>query len=258
MNAAFEATGLDWLFTAFDVEIGRHAGALDAMRALRMAGMLVTMPHKAGCAASVDRLTQTAERFGAVNCVFWDGDDLVGDSTDGDGLIRGLRVDHEVTVEGRRVGVIGAGGAARSIIDALARHGAAEIVVVNRSEGSARSAAELAGDVGRVGVASDLSASDVVINATPIGMGTDRGEGGTEMPCDPAFLRANQVVVDIVYHPLETAWLAAARGSGALGVDGLSMLIGQACVAFERWTGCDAPAVVMRAGAERQLAETAT
>ncbi len=253
MNAAFEATGLDWVFTAFDVADGGAAGAVAAMRTLGFGGMLVTMPHKASCALAVDELTPVAQRFGAVNCISWEADRLVGDSTDGDGLIRGAASDHGIVVSGARVGVLGAGGAARSIIEAMSRHGAADVLVVNRTEAKARIAAELAGPVGRVANAEELSTCDIVINATSIGM-ADVGTELAEMPCDPALIRAGQVIIDIVYHPLETPWLRSARSTGAVGIDGLSMLIGQACVAFERWTGVDAPQAEMRAGAERQLA----
>ena len=249
LGAAFEANGLDWTYVAFEVRAGDGPAALDAMRALGIAGLSVTMPHKADVARHVDVLTPTAAALGAVNCVSWDGDRLVGDNTDGPGLIRSLGADHGVDLSGRSVGIVGAGGAARAIIAAVGAAGVARVVAVNRSRTAAVAAVALAPSVATVGEPGDLSSCDVVINATPVGMGTDPA-----LAVPRQYLRAGQVVVDIVYHPLRTPLLAAAEEAGATCIDGLGMLIGQAALAFETWTATAAPVAAMRAAAVASLA----
>lgn len=243
MNAGFAEAGLDWVFTAFRVPAGGAAGAIAAMRALDLGGLSVTMPHKAEVAEVVDRVTPAAEALRAVNCVGWEGSDLVGRSTDGDGLVLALRHEPGIDVAGLRVAVLGAGGAARSIVLALADAGAAEVLVVNRTPERAAAAVELAPQRARTADAGELHGCDLVVNATSVGM----GDG--QMPLDAALLRAGQVVVDIVYHPLTTPLLEAAAAVGARPVDGIGMLVGQAALAFSAWTGTDAPLAAMRRGA---------
>jgi shikimate dehydrogenase len=176
---------------------------------------------------------------------------LEGHSTDGAGFVASL-VAAGVEIAGRSVTVVGAGAAARSVVDALARHGAASIAVLNRTAGKALAAAELAGAIGRVGSEDDIVSSDIVVNATSLGMAT--ADMATQVvPFDPALLRAGQVVADLVYHPLETGLLEAARAVGALAVDGLAMLIHQAVLQQELWVGMRPDADVMRAAALREL-----
>ncbi|MEZ5141883.1 MAG: hypothetical protein R2726_05105 [Acidimicrobiales bacterium] len=151
-NAAFRAAGLDWVFVAFDVLEGRAPAALDAARALGLGGLSVTMPHKQAVAGAVDRLTDEARALDAANCVVPEGDTLVGHNTDGAGFLRSLAADAGIEPAGRRCAVLGAGGAARAIVAALGRAGAAEVVVVNRTATRGEHAATLAGEVGRTGV----------------------------------------------------------------------------------------------------------
>jgi shikimate dehydrogenase len=257
LNAAFAAAGLDWVYTAFEVTDGRGADAVAAMRTLGLGGLSVTMPHKAAVGAAVDDRTSVAAELGAVNCVFWRGDRLVGDNTDGAGFLDSLRVDRGVEVAGRRCVVVGAGGAGRAVARALGRAGAAEVVVVNRSPAPAARAAELAGAPGRVGTGADVAAADLVVNATPLGMGDVAGAGNAPLPVDPAALRAGQVVVDLVYHPEVTPLLAAAAAQGATAVNGLGMLVHQAAHAFARWTGDEAPVDAMVDATRRELARRA-
>ena len=247
-NAAFAAAGLDWTYVAFEVPDGSAPLAVDGMRALGIEGLSVTMPHKQAVARAVDVLTPAARALDAVNCVARLADGrLEGSNTDGEGFVRSLR-DAGTDVAGLHVAVLGAGGAARAVIAALASAGASTIVVVNRTEAAAVTAAGLAGAAGHVGRFGAVSLADVVVNATSVGMGS------ADLPCDPSLLRAEQVVVDLVYHPRRTAFLSAAASVGARGVDGLGMLVHQAAVAFERWTACDAPVAEMRAAAEAELA----
>jgi shikimate dehydrogenase len=252
-RAAFAAAGLDWSYVAFDVEPGCADQAVEAMRVLGIRGLSVTMPHKEQVAECVDRLDPAAAALRSVNTVSWDGDELVGSSTDGDGFVASL-VEAGIDVSGARVAVLGAGGAARSLVDALGRAGAADIAIVNRTPDGAQQAALLA-PVARVAGPQDVTTADLVVNATSIGMGVDPGTASTaDLPCDPALLRPEHVVADLVYHPLQTAWLLAAADVGARTVDGLGMLVHQAALQQERWTGRRPDAAAMRRAAEAELA----
>jgi shikimate dehydrogenase len=253
-QAAFDSAGVDWAYVAFDVAPGRAADALDAMRVLGIAGLSVTMPHKHDVAAAVDRLDPAAAALHSVNTVSWDGDDLVGSSTDGAGFVASL-AEVGVDVSGARVAVLGAGGAARSVIDALGRAGAASISVINRTTERAESASRLAA-VGFVGVRDDVTRADLVVNASSVGMGVDPATAtDDDLPCDPHLLGSSQVVADLVYHPLRTAWLVRAEQVGARAIDGLGMLVHQAALQQQAWLGRIPDVAVMRRAAESALAD---
>lgn len=246
-NAAFDALGLDWVSVAFEVPAGQATVALAGARALGIAGLSVTMPHKQEAAAAVDRCTETAARLGAVNCVTLHDGELVGDSTDGEGFLAALARGASFDPAGASCVVLGAGGAARAVVLALAEAGAAEVVVVNRDRARAAAAAELAGAVGRVGEPGSLGGATLVVQATPAGMG-----GGDELPAtvDPAGLHRGQVVAELVYHPPVTELARRAAAAGAVVVNGLGMLVHQAALALERWTGRPAPVEAMWKAAE--------
>ena len=247
-NAAFAATDLDWAYVAFHVEPGRVGDALTGMRALGIGGLSVTMPHKDDVAGLVDLPSADVTALGAANCVVPTTDGrLRGESTDGPGLVRSL-IDAGVDPAGARCCVLGAGGAARAVVLALARAGAAEVAVVNRTRSRGEQAAALAGSVGSA-VEAVPAAVEVLVNATSVGMGTD------ELPVDLAVLRPGLVVADLVYHPRRTALLAAAEAAGATAVDGIGMLVHQAALAFELWTGVAAPVEVMRRAALARLGD---
>lgn len=247
-NAAFAALDLDWAFAAFDVAPGQGKAAIDAMRVLGIDGLSVTMPHKADAAGAVDERVPTAERLGAVNTVVRRGTTLVGENTDGAGFVNAVRLDEGFEPAGKKCVVIGAGGAARAVVLALADAGAADVVVANRTADRAASAAALAPGVARVGVLADAASADLVVNATPVGMG-----GDASVPLDAALLHAGQLVVDLVYSPAVTPLVAAARQQGATAVNGLGMLIHQAALAFQHWTGLDPPLEAMSAAAVAHL-----
>jgi shikimate dehydrogenase len=246
-NAAFDLAGLDWRMVAFEVAPGDGGAAVAAMRTLGIGGLAVTTPHKADVAAAVDEVDHAARALRSVNTVVLrDDGSTLGASTDGAGFVDSLRADG-VDVERARVVLLGAGGAARSIVDALGRAGAVEIVIVNRNPEHANDAAALA-PMARVGTVDDIVAAEVLVNATTVGMGSD------ESLVDPAHLRADLTVADIVYHPLDTALLRAARAAGARTVDGLGMLVHQAVRQQELWTGVLPDPAVLRAAAEAELA----
>jgi shikimate dehydrogenase len=203
------------------------------------------MPHKAAVAALVDEASDDVIALGAVNCVVpvAGGVRLRGESTDGGGFLDALTATG-VDVAGQSCVVLGAGGAARAVVLALARAGASDVAVVNRTPARAEAAAALAGRVGRVVGEEAAAGAGVVVNATSVGMGADGG-----VPLDPERLGSGQTVVDLVYDPLATPLLQAARARGAVTVDGLGMLVHQAARAFTLWTGEAAPVAAMEEAA---------
>jgi shikimate dehydrogenase len=248
-NAAFAALALNWVSLGFEVAPGRIAAALEGMRALQVRGLSVTMPHKADVASLVDECSPVAARLGAVNCVINQDGVLRGDNTDGAGFLASLVRAAGFDPAGKRCAVLGAGGAARAVILALAEAGAASVIVVNRTAQRAVEAAALAGTVGRsveVGDECDALArdADLVVNATPVGM-EGAGSANAGPLIAPSLLHEGQVAVDLVYVPRPTPWLAAAAQAGATAVDGLGMLVHQAAVQVELWTGAPAPVDVM-------------
>lgn len=245
-NRAFAELGLNWVYVALEVAPGDASAAFDGARALGLAGLSITTPHKDAAWSAAQERSGSAERMRAVNCLHLVDGRFVGHNTDGDGFVDSLR-QAGVDPTGLRVGVLGAGGAARSVVEALGRAGAGELLVVNRTTDRAEQAALLGGPNARVATSVELSTCDVVVNATSIGLGSQ------ELPLDPSLLRSGQVVADLVYHPLETALLRAAAGVGCRIVDGLGMLVFQAARQFSIWTGAEAPVAVMRAAALEEL-----
>ena len=247
-NAAFAQLGLDWVYVAFHVARGEAQKAVDAMRVLGLGGMSVTMPHKEAVALAVDELDSASAALRSVNTVARTEDGrLVGHSTDGAGFIASLG-SAGVQVAGRSVCLLGAGGAARAIADALGRAGAARVAVLNRTFATAQETVRLAGPAGCLATADDVADAEIVVNATSVGMGSD------DLPCDITRLRAGQVVADIVYHPRQTALLRAAAAAGCATVDGLGMLVQQAALQQQLWHGQMPDAAVMAEAAERELA----
>ena len=186
-TAAFDALGLSdaWRSFAFEVPAGQAADALAAMRRADLSGLSVTMPHKADVAALVDPCTEQARRLNAVNCIVRRDGSLLGANTDGAGFVASLERGASFAPAGTRCVVIGAGGAARAVVLALADAGADSVAVLNRTPERGATAAALAGAAGSVvGSAEDarravVQAADLVVNATPVGMaGAGRREAG--------------------------------------------------------------------------------
>lgn len=203
-------------------------------------GCNVTAPHKIAVAKLVDRLTPAAERIGAVNCIYRDGEALIGDNTDLAGVAAALA---SANVAGRKAVVLGAGGAAAPAVDHLLDEGTAEIVLLARTPARAEPLRLRAPE--RIRVAQfdgrEVSGASVVINATPLGL-----EGGDPMPdsilAALASAAAGATVLDMIYRPERTPLLAAAEAAGHRAVGGMAMLVGQARPAFELFFGRPAPA----------------
>lgn len=245
-NAAFAAGDVDWRLVAFDVPAGAGAAAVTSMKALGLGGFSVTTPLKSEVADAVDEVDPAAAALRSVNTVVLRADgSTFGASTDGAGFVDSL-TEASVAIDRGRVVVLGAGAASRSIVDALGRAGAVEVVVVNRGAEAAERAAALS-PVARVGSVADIAAAALLINATSVGMGVD------ESPIDPDLLHDGLAVADVVYHPLATRLLREAAVAGARTVDGLGMLVHQAVRQQQLWTGVTPDPLVMRAAAEAEL-----
>jgi shikimate dehydrogenase len=242
-NAAYAARGLDWIYVPLPVRPGEVQHALEGLRALGAAGCNVTMPHKREAALACDHLEPTAAALGVVNTICVRDRRLVGDSTDGAGFVDAAR---EATIELDRchILVLGAGGAARAIVHALR-----DLATIRVWARRAAAATDIAGFAPSADpVPSDelddvAAASNVVVNATPLGM------LGEPPPFDAQVLHAGQTVIDTVYAPADTPLLEAARAHGAAAINGLGMLVHQAARSFTLLTGCEAPLETMWAAA---------
>lgn len=250
-NAAFDALGLDWRYVALEVDLESGDQIVESMRTLGIAGMNVTMPFKDVVAANADRLTTTAAALGTCNTLYWDGLEIVGHSTDGEGFINSFESQSPVDLSSTRVCVIGTGGAARSIIEALGRKRGPEIVVAGRDISKAQAAASLApkAEATMVSDHEAIAECQVIVNATSVGM--QGGPNPSGIPLPERILNQNHTVSDIVYHPQITPLLGAAKDRGAATVGGLGMLANQAALSFGLWTGVIAPIDLMIAQIER-------
>ena len=251
-NAAFAALDLaGWRSFAFEIPAGEAGRALEDARRYDVRGLSVTMPHKADVASLMDATSDVASRLGAVNCVVNRDGALTGTNTDGQGFVDSLARGVGFDPAARRCLVVGAGGAARAVILALADAGAAEVAVLNRTAVRGSEAAALAGAAGTVvggDVAAAVGRADLVVNATPLGM--TGGHDAHTWPVAPGLLRAGQVAVDLVYAPRPTSWLERAAAQGATPLDGLGMLVHQAAAQLVLWTGLEAPVEQMWQAAE--------
>lgn len=245
-NAAYAALGLDWAFLALEVREGEAGRAIEGAQALGVRGLSVTMPHKEAAYVAADVRSSCAERLEAANTLVFRPGEVYADANDGVALIDDLER-AGFSVEGAEVAVIGAGGAARSAVLALAEAGAAEVAVVNRSAARAQRAAALAGRVGRVASAGDLERASLVVHATPLGMaGMGDGEAGIEAAAAfGAWLSAGQLAYDLIYHPPRTPFLEAAAVRGATVRNGAGLLVHIAARQFTLYTGEAAPLEVM-------------
>ena len=252
-NAAFEHDEVDWIYTAINVSSKDVGSLMQEMRVRQVGGLSVTMPHKDIAAKLVDETTPHAQKLGVVNCISKEGSSLCGHNTDGEGFLRSLQVETGERVAGKSLMIIGAGGAARAISLALGESGAKEVILASRDDSKSESAASLAGAIGRIGTLSESQKVDVIINATPIGMGATGNEGHVPLPM--AGMHKNQIIVDLIYHPLETTFLKRAREVGARTMNGIGMLIHQAALQYALWTQKEAPLDVMYDAVMREISQ---
>jgi shikimate dehydrogenase len=256
-NAAFECLNLDYAYLAFKVHPAGVGNALAGVRALGIVGLNVTMPHKKTVINYLDEIDQTSKFLNAVNTIQNKNGKLLGSNTDGAGALNALK-ENGVNPKGKRVLLLGSGGAARAIAYALVKE-ASELVVLNRTLEQAKELSDLLGKtLNRKVVANSLSPeaiqenlrdSDILINATSVGMKPKDNQSLIQ----PEWLKPEQAVMDIVYNPVETKLAKDAKTAGAKVISGVEMLIYQGAASFEIWTGKKAPVEVMRKAALNQL-----
>ena len=261
-NAAIKEAGLDMVYLPFHVTPDSLQKAVEAIRALGLAGVNVTIPHKEKILPLLDEISEEAARIGAVNTVVNREGRLTGHNTDGRGYVRSLSEEAGFDLKGKRIALLGAGGAARGILSSILEAGALEVTVVNRT---VERAATLAGEFSEFFPASSVKAvalekaalapvienTDLLINSTSVGM-------GGKVPFNPLVLSLDRLpkgalVSDIVYRPLDTALLKSARRSGHAVHKGLGMLIYQGAIGFELWTGKEARTEAMWKAALKEL-----
>jgi shikimate dehydrogenase len=258
-NAAFEAAGIDARYELLELEADAVEGAVAAARGPDYLGLGVTAPYKRVVADLVDEVEPDAQRIGAVNNVTKDDNGrLIGFNSDAPGFRAGVELAMGRPLDGRSVVVAGAGGAAHAVVFACLSAGARRVVIGNRAAAGAAVLAERFADVGGTieamalddpAFALALETADLAVNATTVGM-VDPGA-----TIDVSRLSSEATVFDLVYVPAETPLLQAARDRGLRASNGSEMLIQQAAIAFERWTGVAGMADVMRVAVAPLLAD---
>ena len=256
-NAAFRKLGLDYVYLPFHVRQEELGKAIDGMRALNIRGLNVTIPHKVSIIPLLDKLDSLAEKIGAINTIVNEDSVLTGYNTDATGFLQAL-LERRVRPEGKKVVILGAGGASRAISFILTERGA-NLVVLNRQLARAE---DLAGRIAQVfsknvsaqelneeNLKMALARADILINATSVGMVPDVAQ--TPVPAE--LLKSGLIVFDIVYNPIQTRLLKEAEAVGAKTIDGLEMLVWQGALAFEKWTGQKAPLDLMKREAMKAL-----
>lgn len=257
-NAAFASMGVEARYSAREVAPDDLPAAVEELRQPEVLGANVTIPHKESVMPLLDSVSAEARAVGAVNTIVNRGGNLEGHTTDVDGFLRSL-ADVAVDVDGRRVLLLGAGGAGRAVAYALLMAGVGELAVHNRTAERAQRLADDFANLGRVRVISGeelpevAPAAELVVNSTSLGMMRE-GVSFDETPLPAGLLPRSGAVLDLVYRPARTRLLRDAEAAGLVTENGLPMLVYQGADSFSLWTGYDAPAGVMRAAAERMLA----
>jgi shikimate dehydrogenase len=259
-NAAFTHLKLDFIYVAFQVRKQELENAIGGMRSLGIRGLNVTMPHKNAVISYLDELDSTAKFMEAVNTILNENEKLIGFNTDGVGALKALK-ENGVNLNGKKMLLLGAGGAA----NAIAFHSAQEVeelAILNRTPEKAKKLAEaLRRKFGKTIEGNLLSASiikeelkdsDVLINATSVGMHPNFDQSLV----DPEWLRPDLCVMDIIYNPLETKLAKNAKSKGAKVISGIDMLVYQGAASFEVWTNQAAPIKAMKQAVLNNLSET--
>lgn len=272
-NAGLAKLGLDWRYVAFDVKPEELRAALLGAKTMQFVGLNLTVPHKLLALDLVDVLDDSAKNWGAVNTVRFEGRDKTGKwsplhhfvdsqpekvrshgfNTDADAIVKGIREAFQMDIKGKRVLILGAGGAGRVAALRLAAEGVGELFLVNRTESKAASAAaEIRRrhlDV-RVQLGYPRGEIDLAINATSLGL-----SAGDALPWDGKqfSLRQAIAVYDMIYRPAETVFLATAKAGGSRTANGLGMLLHQGAAALEIWTGQPSPVEIMRRALEANV-----
>jgi len=255
-NRAFQACQVNAVYLAFDIKPGCLAAALAGVRSLPFLGANITIPYKEEALSYLDALAEAAELIGAVNTVAVEKGRLTGYNTDGPGFLHALKLEADFLVPGKKSLLIGAGGAARSLVASLIMERAGDIWVLNRSESRAqRLAAELkerfafpqlfSGSLGRLRDVAFLAEFDLVVNCTP--PWRDKPFFSVAFSALPA----RALIYDLAYRKESTPFLDQASQAGLRTLGGLGMLVHQAALSFQIWTGIPAPHQLMREEADK-------
>ena len=252
-NAVFHQRKLDWSYVAMEVREEALLGVMQTLGSKSLLALSVTMPHKEAifeildnASTSFGEIDESARAARSVNTIAISGGRLVGSNTDGDGCCNAIG-QTGVDIAGSRVVVVGAGGTARAIVATLARRGASDVAVINRTESRAQDVIAST-NVARIGTVDDIANASILINATSVGMGNQ------ETPVDATRLHSDLAVLDAVYHPLETTLLRDAKRAGAKTVDGLWMLVHQGALQQLAWFKEIGDVQLMRQAAVDELA----
>lgn len=252
--AAYQDLGLTAEYAAFDIPEDDLAKAIELMKVNGFEGLNVTIPHKVKIMEYLDSVGEDAKLIGAVNTIVKEGDRLVGRNTDADGYMESLLgALRQSTLAGSNVLVIGAGGAARAVVYGLTKHNA-NITIANRTLHKAEQLAMLFSSVNMETVTiaeaeNQLSKFDIVINTSSVGMYPDV----TNQPIDLAFLAIDALVSDLIYNPLETQLIKAAKHRGNPVLTGVEMFVNQAALSISHWTGLTANREKMKAEVLKHL-----
>lgn len=256
-NAAFKNKGVDYVYLAFRVKKEELGKAIEGMRALNIRGLNVTIPHKVAVIQFLDELDPLADKIGAINTIMNDDGVLRGYNTDATGFLQALR-ERGIEPKGKSVVILGAGGASRAISFILAERGSS-LVILNRTWDKAKVCANRisriftreveALELNKENLSKVLEKADILVNATSVGMSPNINE----TPVSSDLLGPNLVVYDIVYNPIKTRLQREAEVVGATVIGGLEMLVWQGALAFEKWTGREAPVNLMKEEAIKLL-----
>ena len=260
-QTALDRLGMDAVYQAWEVKPEDVGAFLQGIRSPDVLGINVTVPHKETVIPFLDQVDDWAAAAGAVNTIVNREGLLTGHNTDGTGFLRALREAGGFDPRGRRVLVLGAGGAARGVVLALIREGVGRLTIANRTVERARQLSRIAEDNGLEADAIALEGSDLVaasasaeliVNCTSMGMSHGPDQTGT--PLSANLLSSTTLVNDLVYNPTETPLLREAVRAGASTLGGIHMLVYQGAASFEMWTGRDAPVETMLEAAVRAMA----
>lgn len=256
-NAAFRKLGLDYIYVPFRVKKEDLSKAINSLRTSSVRGFNVTIPHKVAIIPFLDKLDSMADKVGAVNTVVNNDGVLVGYNTDASGFLKALQK-KGVKAKRKNVVVLGAGGAARAICFILAEEGA-NLILMNRTMDKAREQAIKISQIfqreinalplNRENLKKTLEKADILVNTTSVGMSPNVNE----TLVDSCLIKPSLVVFDIVYNPIKTKLLKEAEKAGAQTISGVEMLVWQGALAFEKWTGVEAPVKLMREEVNKAL-----
>jgi len=240
-NAAFKELGLNYCYVPFSVHPDYLEKAVQSIKALNLAGVNVTVPHKEKVLPYLDEINEEASFIGAVNTIVHSGGRLIGYNTDGRGFMQSL-ADNGISAEGKNILIIGAGGACRAISYYLSQKAKLlQLFDIDKEKVGklVHDLQQIRNNVSSVENVSGVDRFHIIINATPLGL-----KEGDPLPVDTSLLRKEQIVCDLIYK--KTPLLEQAEKRGCVNLNGLGMLLWQGVFAFELWTGKRPDVEIMR------------